>query len=338
MTRGTGSLVSIVCVVLSSCSTTPRTAPDDAELDATMPNTQDSSATDSGDEPNPIPPQIDAERAPPDVGRDVPSSSEPRIAVDWVRIEGGRFLMDPDPWDPDWYRDPPLEVTVPTFDISRTEVTLREYKLCVADGGCGIPTLPYMVPPRSSCAWDRPADETDIVVDCVTWDNAQEFVSWVGGGVRLPSESEFEYAARGQGQERIFPWGNEAATCDRVIMQLPDPGRAGCGRDDAWPPCSRPLGNSPQGVCDLVGNLLEWTEDYWHGESLALVPTNGSPCVVPSEMGSRVLKSSPWWGADLQAVHTARQREGSNPVHRGAGVGMRLARPVAPESWRRPSE
>lgn len=85
----------------------------------------------------------------------------------------------------------------------------------------------------------------DQPVIYVTWDQAKAFSEWAGG--RLPSEAEWEYAARSAGKTRKDPWGNEDATCDKPV-------------------CSRPAGNTEQGLCDMAGDVWERVErgGSWH--------------------------------------------------------------------------
>ena len=78
----------------------------------------------------------------------------------------------------------------------------------------------------------------------------------------MPTEAEWEYAAKSGGLERRFPWGNVQATCDYAIL---GPGSAsGCGEGRPHVPCSRTAGNTLQGICDMAGNLAEWVEDDYH--------------------------------------------------------------------------
>jgi formylglycine-generating enzyme required for sulfatase activity len=104
----------------------------------------------------------------------------------------------------------------------------------------------------------------------VGWNQAVTYCQSVGG--RLPSEAEWEYAARSRGQDIAYPWGNEEPCCARAII---DDGGSGCGTGLPWPVCSKETGNSTQNLCDMTGNLMEWVRDNWHGNYNG-APTGGS--------------------------------------------------------------
>ncbi len=143
-------------------------------------------------------------------------------------------------------------VVVPGFEMWRTEVTVDQYRACVADGMC---TEPRKRPCDDN--WDK-TDRGDHPVNYVRWHQAVEFCDWVGG--RLPTEAEWEYAARSGGRAIDFPWGDEPASCDLAVM---DDGLAGCGEDRTWSVCSRPAGNTEHGLCDMSGNVWEWVQDSY---------------------------------------------------------------------------
>lgn len=160
------------------------------------------------------------------------------------------------------------EVEVPSFELLKTEVTMAQYALCVDAGVCGEPTTP-----NEYCLW-RMAGLEGIPMHCITWAEAAAWCAWVEG--RLPSEAEWEFAARSRGLAYDYPWGDERATCDRAVMDDPEQGSDGCGLGRVWEPCSRsPLGDSEQGVCDLAGNAWEWVQDVYHA-SYDDAPTDGS--------------------------------------------------------------
>ena len=164
---------------------------------------------------------------------------------------------------------PVHDVTVPDFEMAQSEVTVAQYRACVNAGTCSEPILLE----SSNC---DPADvesyagnwgvagRDDHPVNCVNWHRAVAFCEWAGG--RLPSESEWEYAARSQGQATYeYPWGaTPGPSCDNAIM-ADGSSSAGCGADGTWPVCSRPNGDTDQLLCDMAGNLAEWVQDIYHG-------------------------------------------------------------------------
>jgi formylglycine-generating enzyme required for sulfatase activity len=244
---------------------------------------------------------------------DRPSPRAPApTALQWVSLPGGSFTMGRDGGDPD--EAPVHRVRVPGFRITRTEVTLAQYQRCVDAGRC--------VPPGTGdrCNWGRP-ERKDHPVNCVDWAQARRFCRWAGG--RLPTEAEWEYAARSGGQPWTYPWGQEPASCARTVM--PDRAGLGCGKGGTWPVCSRPRGNSRQGLCDLAGNVWEWVADCWHG-SYRDAPQDGSAwttrCKGKDRMvvrGSSFLNGTP---DDLRAA----SRDSSPAGRRYFSIGLRCAR------------
>ncbi len=182
------------------------------------------------------------------------------------------------------------------FSISKTEVTVGQYRKCVDAGACTAPD------DRSSnkyCNWGHSGRE-DHPVNCVDWNQASAFAKWAGG--RLPTDEEWTYAATSGGKSWDHPWGDESATCSRAIM---DDGGKGCGQDRTWPVCSKPAGNSTQGVCDLAGNVWEWTDER-DGASL------------------RVYRGGSW--SRPASFLRASVRPWDDPSYRDNHLGFRLAR------------
>ena len=143
-------------------------------------------------------------------------------------------------------------------------------------------------------------------------------------GGRLPTEAEWEYAARSGGRDQAYPWGNSDADCDHAVLGHPrsctpqDP--CGCGKNATWPVCSKPAGNSAQGACDLAGNVWEWTADGYapYSAGSATNPHGGEGA------SGRVFRGGSWvvgpsWARSAFRFYNA-------PSNRRAGVGLRLAR------------
>jgi iron(II)-dependent oxidoreductase len=191
----------------------------------------------------------------------------------WTAIPSGTFYMGSDTGGAD--EKPVHPVTVPSFEIMDTEVTVEMYRLCVDDYACTLPAT------DSLCNWDV-SGRDHHPVNCVDWHQAVDFCRWAGG--RLPSEAEWEYAARSAGQDILYPWGDDLPTCDRANY-------TGC-EDDTWAVCSAATGNTSQGLCDMGGNVWEWVQDWYH-DNYTGAPSNGG--VWESPAGEyRVLRGGSW--------------------------------------------
>jgi len=195
-------------------------------------------------------------------------SDECDYDIEWVPIAGGSFMMGGPEGTPETDRLPIHEVTVPSFEMTRTEITAAQYRCCVLEEACTEPQPPGYTPEdgpghwddMENCNWDLP-EEDDRPINCVNWQQAVDFCEWAGG--RLPSEAEWEYAARSEGQEVTYPWGEEEPSCDYAVMFDWDDGD-GCGLERTWDVCSKPAGNTEQGLCDMAGNVWEWIRDCFH--------------------------------------------------------------------------
>ena len=227
-----------------------------------------------------------------------------KAGIEWVTIPAGTFMMGADDLDPE--APPRHQVTIKTFQMAKTLVTNKQYQACVQAGACTAPDDAG----ASFTGDDQP------VVD-VDWNQAKTFSEWVGG--RLPTEAEWEYAARSGGKEQKYPWGNEEATCDKAVISS---GGDGCGRNATWPVCSMPAGNTKQGLCDMAGNAWEWVQDWYH-DSYNGAPSDGSAWESP-EGSYRVYRGGSW-RSDAVFTRSAVRNDYGPGYHRRL-LGFRPAR------------
>jgi len=185
--------------------------------------------------------------------------------------------------------------------FARTETTVAQYAECVEAGSCAAEHH------KRKSDWRYCnlgyADRDNHPMNCVDWYGAQAFCEWAGG--RLPTEKEW-YVEASHGGSREFSWGDREVTCSFAVWGGGD-AADGCGSDSTSPACSRPAGKSVSGLCDMSGNVWEWTAS-WYDE----------------DRDSRVLRGGDW-GSGPRAVRASyRSRRG--PGNRGDGYGFRCVR------------
>ncbi|MBI3825965.1 MAG: SUMF1/EgtB/PvdO family nonheme iron enzyme [Candidatus Rokubacteria bacterium] len=230
-----------------------------------------------------------------------------RDGAGMVRIPGGPFLMGADAADrsAEPAEKPQRVVTVGTFWIDQFEVTNARYKAFRDAVGYRAPSMkrdPRFIGPNQP-------------VVGVTWTDAVEYCRWAGK--RLPTEAEWEKAARGT-DGRTYPWGN--AVAGEVPAQVIKPHPIDVGR--------YPAGASPYGVHDLAGNVWEWVQDWYDPAAYQGEPAPTNPR-GPSSGAEKVMRGGSWWERDLASVRaTARHhRPPETPFN---NVGFRCALPDGP--------
>jgi iron(II)-dependent oxidoreductase len=193
--------------------------------------------------------------------------------------------------------------------IGRTEVTIAAFKRFAGATGRLMPA-----PPSFDAAW---REDAHPMVN-VTWDDARSFCEWAGG--RLPTEAEWEYAARGGREGAIYPWG------DTISHEQAN--YEGMQGSDRWANTSPVATFSANGfgLHDVAGNVWEWTAD-WYGESYY----GGSPANDPRGPASgkaRVVRG----GSCLTGARTLRAsaRPWLGPSDRYNALGFRCVRDAAP--------
>ena len=164
--------------------------------------------------------------------------------------------MGCDPENNGGYECSPNELPLHTvyldaYYIDKYEVTDAQYAQCVAAEACMAST------PDSSNIYshDNSQNFSDLPATLVNWYQARNYCSWVGK--RLPTEAEWEKAARGGSDTRAFPWGNQSPDCTLANFNR-------C-IDTTSPIGNYPSGASPFGIMDMAGNVWEWANDWWDG-------------------------------------------------------------------------
>ncbi len=222
-----------------------------------------------------------------------------------VCVAGGPTVIGSDDARPN--ERPRHEVEVSTFYIDRHEVTNADYQACEKAGACPGRILPdptFLGPTQPAVP--------------VSWHAAQDYCAWAGK--RLPTEAEWEKAARGGAEGRRFPWGTQDASCDRAQT-------AGCP-----PNTTKPVGSFPAGaygIHDLAGNGYEWVSDWASPCYDGCRGACGADCQGTDPLGPcagaptckghkrRVLKGGSWrWAADEARGSWRRLEDPASGAHR----------------------
>jgi serine/threonine-protein kinase len=221
-----------------------------------------------------------------------------------VYVPAGEFKMGSMEGDPN--EQPVHTVALDGFWIDRTEVSNGQYQRCVEAGGCQ-PPFDRTSETRDEYYGNSAYDDYPVIN--VSWHRARTYCEWVGG--RLPTEAEWEYAARGP-DNLVYPWGGSPSTDTLANC---------CGYGgDTTRVGSYPDGASWCGTLDMAGNVWEWVAD-WYGDypSERQVSPAG-----PSSGQSRVLRGGSW--NDGQNLARCASRHRKHPADWYISVGFRCAR------------
>ncbi len=211
---------------------------------------------------------------------------------EFVFVPEGEFIMGSDPNDPFFWgaEAPKHTVYLDAFWIQRTEVTNAMYRACVNEGVCPPPTEPSTRSQKDYYILNN------YPVVHVTYSHAVSYCTWIGG--RLPTEAEWEKAARGT-DGALYPWGN--ASVDNSSANFCDIGCTALstvesGYNDGYPELapvgSYPKGASPYGALDMAGNVLEWVSDWYAVDYYASSPSNNP--TGPSSGSKHPVRGGSW--------------------------------------------
>jgi formylglycine-generating enzyme required for sulfatase activity len=218
------------------------------------------------------------------------------------------------------------EVVISAFEMDRTEVTVGAYARCTAVGVCRAPGF---------TPGDRRFDRADLPVVMVSWDDAATYCKWSGG--RLPTEAEWEFAARGP-TAREYPWGAfyNPHLCNHGSFSGTDETDASDGFAGLAPVGSFPDGATPLGLLDMAGNAAEWVDgrlalddELFGYPAAAQVNPSGVPegfQVLPLPhvaRGGSFMDGAAWMRGAARGG--SRKWEGEAPLQRSVSIGFRCA-------------
>ncbi len=225
-----------------------------------------------------------------------------RDGAPMVLVPAGEFIMGHEQWDAD--EKPAHRVYLDAFYMDTYEVTTARYVLFMKETGREQPAQWKDV---------NPTTDGERAVVGVTWHDADAYCRHYGK--RLPTEAEWEKAARGT-DGRMFPWGNEEPT--RLHANF---GSTWTGYETLLPGGSLEAGKSPYGLYELAGNAWEWVADWYDRDSYKSSPDRNP--TGPSRSGSKVLRGGSWYDMLYDLRSTNRNYLGPKSTH--FNLGFRCA-------------
>jgi formylglycine-generating enzyme required for sulfatase activity len=218
-----------------------------------------------------------------------------------VLVRGGTYSIGSETGDPD--ERPVHEVVLDPFYIDRYEETNREYARFVAETGY-----------RAEGQWQRyaGAGRERHPVTAVTWNDAVAYAKWAGK--RLPTEAEWEVAARGGLEGKDYPNGDELGPDDATFGVL-----------DGFKTSSTPVGShrpNPYGLYDVAGNVWEWCSDYYAADAYSRSARYNPQ--GPARGAARVARGGSWY--ETVSELRVSNRHGWTPTLIGHVFGFRCAK------------
>lgn len=251
-----------------------------------------------------------------------------------VRLAGGTYAMGDarayDYGNSDGYVAQPAQrmITVSAFTLDRFEVSVGRFRRYVEAMGAPTGLSPRVADGlHDACNWTpAAADREAHPLNCVDWSVASAFCAWDVDGGRLPSEAEWEFAARGTTQ-RPWPWGDGAFEPPAwVCWNRSAPTALGtCALDDE----TYTMGRTPEGLAHLIGNVWEWTGDWYQRYARTTCwgdRAQTSPLCNDPSSGQRTIRGGSWYLTFAAAMQTG-ARDRAEPTHRASSIGFRCAAP-----------
>ena len=265
-----------------------------------------------------------------------------------ILIAGGEYFMGSEEKGAEDHEKPAHKVKLSPYCIDTTEETVAQYKECSDKGGCrraGKENSWNGLTDAQRKLYDPLCNANDLEgranhpINCVDWDQAREACEY--RGARLPTEAEWEYAARGP-DGRIYPWGDDppgptllnacGKECVAWMKKHPDPTSSPAAmypEDDGFvhtsPVGSFPKGKSRWGLMDVVGNVWEWVADWYADYDKALATKTLTDPKGPDTGTDRVIRGGAWNGSMPSWVRPSFRFQQS-PAARSHGYGFRCAK------------
>ncbi|MAD96066.1 MAG: hypothetical protein CMB99_01950 [Flavobacteriaceae bacterium] len=251
-----------------------------------------------------------------------PNQKKPKI--DWVFVEGGtfeqgknQFVVSPNKDTIYNFTSPNRMVELDDFYISKYEITVAQYRAFCKSTGREMPDPPA----KSALGEDLNYQWEDDFPMFATWDEANAFAKWVGG--RLPTEAEWEYAAKGGQKSKGYQY---SGSDDPVAI-----GWVGENSNKTFHKVGL-LKPNELGIHDMTGNVSEWVSDWYNPEKDSLVSLKNPQ--GPSEGSDKISKGISWFysaydkmGKPLKyGIHMPEVRYQSPPNTRNDGFGFRIAK------------
>ena len=232
-----------------------------------------------------------------------------------VFIPGGEFSRGRSQDWPDtrlaWYPNPLKDDTpvrkihVDPFYMDEAEVTNERYAAFVK--------AKRHKPPYQWIKGEIPTGQEKHPVVNVSWDDATAFCAWEGK--RLPTEAEWERACRGVAEGRMYPWGDTNPTAKQAVFNSEAGATAVCNRERNY-----------FGLCDIIGNVWEWTAD-WYDRKYYEVAPDRNPTGPPKGI-YRVLRGGSWFDQPAQNFLTCSYRSWARQAERSPTIGFRCVKSV----------
>jgi eukaryotic-like serine/threonine-protein kinase len=218
--------------------------------------------------------------------------------------------------DYDYYElsaSPEHTITLSEYTIDKYEVTNAQYARCVASGACAIPS--------NTSSYNDPS-HSNFPVTYVSWYDANNYCSWTG--MRLPTEAEWEKAARGEmvSETELYSWGTQSPDCSIANYY---------GTNSNYTCVDRPArvgrytyGASPYGAMDIAGNVAEWVSDWYDYSYYQNSPTENP--TGPDTGPYKVLRGGSWSDIYIEVF----ARENQLPTVKDGYTGFRCAASASP--------